>query len=636
MIKYLGFDLGDGESSMTYIEDDNTLEPIIISVEGAKSFISAVARQKDGNILIGENACTMQNTEALKLRFKSKYLTETSSKEYIGQFAKKVLQILQENKVITQSSQNIFMIGCPAGWNSIERERYLQIFKAAGYNNASVVSESRAAFLYVKYSSGLKVDYDMLKKPTLLIDIGSSTIDFAYIINGKEMSIGTFGEVKLGGGLLDKYILESAVEKSPYKDEIKKIFSESSSWYYRCELAARHLKEMYFSNENYWESEQCTKIVTLYYSDSPIRLKLEISKESVQELINKNIDELEEDTFYNVLKASIEKAKEVTKSEPVQMILLTGGASRMLFFQKMCQEIFKECIVITCKEPEFAIARGLAFAGRVDHNTAAFRKEIADFITTEHVEKIVNENISVLISNILDVLTEIFLKDVVIPVVHKWRNGEIERLNEIDVYVADRAVTVLKDERSSSKLYEPVSKWLNIISSRIQDYTNPICDKYDIPRKELQFTGVYNFEDAGIKIDISNVLNLSLLGVIINIIVSTIVGIICGGGGMALISTGFIGIFIGAVISVIAVAIGWKKAEILIGEADIPHVARKMLSVSMLENKIMNQRNKVAKEIMTFIYNEDNTFVTELCNNISLELEMQLKNKAEDAEMHLE
>ena len=41
-------------------------------------------------------------------------------------------------------------------------------------------------------------------------------------------------------------------------------------------------------------------------------------------------------------------------------MILTGGASRMAFFQQACREAFADALVVLCPEPEFSIARGLA------------------------------------------------------------------------------------------------------------------------------------------------------------------------------------------------------------------------------------------------------------------------------------
>jgi hypothetical protein len=101
------------------------------------------------------------------------------------------------------------------------------------------------------------VGYDILSKHVLVVDIGSSTTDFAYIMGGREVELQTAGEVALGGGLMDEVLLEIALDAAVRGERIREIFKESPPWRSYCEFAARRLKEKYFADEEYWkENEQ--------------------------------------------------------------------------------------------------------------------------------------------------------------------------------------------------------------------------------------------------------------------------------------------------------------------------------------------------------------------------------------------
>ena len=113
--------------------------------------------------------------------------------------------------------------------------------------NPQVISESRAAFLYAKYAKTVALDLDALRQSALVIDIGSSTLDFAYIVDGRETGVGTFGDTHLGGGLIDAEILRRAVEQNHDRDTIKRVFAESRSWYSYCEIEARRVKEQFYT-----------------------------------------------------------------------------------------------------------------------------------------------------------------------------------------------------------------------------------------------------------------------------------------------------------------------------------------------------------------------------------------------------
>ena len=54
-MKILGFDLGDGESAVTLLDEDSTVEPRVLPLCGRYSLLSAVG-VKNGRIVIGEEA----------------------------------------------------------------------------------------------------------------------------------------------------------------------------------------------------------------------------------------------------------------------------------------------------------------------------------------------------------------------------------------------------------------------------------------------------------------------------------------------------------------------------------------------------------------------------------------------------
>ena len=70
-MKILGFDLGDGESAVTLLDEDSTVEPRVIPLCGKMSLLSAVG-VKGGRIVIGEAASVMDGAAEAKVRFKSR------------------------------------------------------------------------------------------------------------------------------------------------------------------------------------------------------------------------------------------------------------------------------------------------------------------------------------------------------------------------------------------------------------------------------------------------------------------------------------------------------------------------------------------------------------------------------------
>ena len=178
MDRFFGFDLGDAESAVARLHKEDQVVPEMLTVVGEQSFITAYAQLSSGELLIGEKACYADNVIKRKIRFKSRFLTDRSSAADVKSFAAGVLGELYGSGDLIKNEDCSFYVGCPAGWNKNTREHYREIFESAGYPPAKIISESRAAMVSACQSKHLQIGVDILSKPVLVVDIGSSTTDF--------------------------------------------------------------------------------------------------------------------------------------------------------------------------------------------------------------------------------------------------------------------------------------------------------------------------------------------------------------------------------------------------------------------------------------------------------------------------
>ena len=339
MERFFGFDLGDAESAVSVLPKTGGKTPEVLSVRDAKSFITAYARLMSGELLIGEAACYSADAVERKIRFKSRFLTDPQSEKDIRSFAAGVLGQLYQDGNLIQNEDCCFYIGCPAGWDRNTRERYRFLFEKTGYPPVKVISESRAALVSACQSKHLQVGYDILSHPVLVVDIGSSTTDFAYIAGGKEVEIRSGGEVFLGGGIMDELLLEEGVRASKDEKKLRAVFKESEAWKNYCEFAARRLKEKYFSDEDYWRTSDCTQNVQVYY-DTPIRLTLRINETIADRILNQGAPQLDGRSFREVFTQSLRDTRKNIDGELPELIFLTGGVSKLSHVADWCREVY--------------------------------------------------------------------------------------------------------------------------------------------------------------------------------------------------------------------------------------------------------------------------------------------------------
>ena len=636
MERFYGFDLGDAESAVTRIIRRENDAPQVIPVQEAGSFITAYAMKRDGQLLIGEGACYDPDVLVRKLRFKSRFLTDRGARNDIKSFAAGVLGELLLSGDLVRGDDQCFYIGCPAGWSKADREEYRGIFEEAGYPPLKIVSESRAAMVSACRSRHLQVGYDILSKPVLVVDIGSSTTDFAYIMSGKEIELKTGGEVALGGGIMDEILLEEAIDASPDPARIRRVFSENEAWRTYCEFAARRLKEKYYSDVEYWEKEPLTQTVSIRTQLIPIRLKLTMNPEIADKLLHQRVDRLEGKSFRSVFTDSLRQVRESISDPQPELIFMTGGVSRMPELRAWCREIFPEAVVICGSEPEFSVAKGLAECGLIDEELRDFKAEIAQLIESTAVENVVKKHVGELYRSTVDSLVDPILEQVAIPVVDRWREGSIERLEEIDAILEKEIDAYLHAEEGRELLAGTVASWLKKVSAGLEEFTMPICIRHQVPFTALNLTSYLSLSDIDIRVDAANLFAIKEITWLIDAIVSVIVGLLCGGGGLALIAAGVQGILIGFVVSALVLALGRRQMQDAFLRMNLPKPMRKLMPKSYLRSRADRISGEVKANLYAKLEQEKNADITEkLVADISGQIETCLTKMAEIVEIPL-
>lgn len=628
-MRYIGFDMGDGESAVAAFEQGSLIEPVILPLCGVRSLLSAVG-MLNGEIVIGERAYTDALADQLSVRFKSRYTTDPSSYEDIARFVRGVLRDLINSGAF--AGDDHFIVGCPAGWDAAARARYRELLVKAGVLNPQVISESRAAFLYAKYAHTVALDVDILNESALVVDIGSSTLDYAYIVDGRETGIGTFGETALGGGILDAALLRTAVETSRDREAIQAVFSECRSWYSYCEIEARRVKEEYFTRLAQETAPVVKKQVRICY-DGMQKLTLELNPETAEKLTTQPIPELNGLSFEQAVRASLENAARLTQERPPKLLLLTGGASRMPFFRLLCQEIFEDAVVVSCPEPEFSIAKGLAYAGWVDDNLRAFRQAIQEEITEEKIAVIANEAIPSLLPSVARILTDLILDEAALPMMEQWKRGGIRTLKELEKQMAERMERVLGSPMAQEALAPAVAVWLNGLTAKLQALIDPICDRFDVPRKQMKLDLTATGADQ-VAVKAADWVGLPLMGTVLGAMITVITGILCGGSGVALVATGPLGFLAGAVIGAVASLLGWTAISEMLMKLDLPLLLRQI----PIEKRLKSDRNRreLQKRILDAISPEESAFRRQLVSGFSRAFSAHVYMIAQAAEIPIE
>lgn len=609
-MKYIGFDLGDGESAVAAFEHGSGIEPVILPVCGAKSLLSAVG-MLNGEIVLGERAYTDALADGLSVRFKSRFTTDASSGADLSRFVRGVLMDLSISGQFSPADR--FVVGCPAGWNAACRTRYRDLLLNAGMPQPRVISESRAAFLYAKYARTVALDVDILNESALVADIGSSTLDFAYIVDGRETGVGTFGDTALGGGILDAALLRRSVERCRDKDAIRAVFDESRSWYSYCEIEARRVKEEYYTRLSTESSPVVQKQLRICY-DGMQKLPIRLDGEEADRLVYEPLPELDGRTFAGAVRQALEEARRITADRPPRLLLLTGGASRMPFFREKCRQVFENAVVVCCPEPEFSIAKGLAYAGWIDENLQAFRQTVQDELSEERVASLVQEALPSLLPNVADALTRLILEEAAIPLARQWKEGRIATLDEMNQQIAARVERVLASPLAQEALAPAVRQWLKEMTAQLQALVDPICDRFEVPRKQMQLNLLADCA-GDVHLPNESWMDFSILGAVLGVMVSVISALLCGGTGIALIASGPLGLLAGLLIGAAASLLGWPALSGVLSRAQLPVLLRQVNIEKRLSAPEVQSR--LRQSLLSELSAEDSPFQQQMTDSFA-------------------
>ena len=635
MERFYGFDLGDAESAVSRLTARDQQQPEVLPIGEARSFITAFAQLESGEILIGEGACYSTQAIYRALRFKSRFLNDQQSERDIRRFAAGVLNELYQEGHLIQNEDCCFYIGCPAGWTKADRERYRRIFEDAGYPPARIISESRAALVAACQSRHFQVGYDIIEHPVLVVDVGSSTTDFAYILGGKEVELQTAGEVYFGGGLMDELLMEESLRRAPNGKKIRETLDKNPLWKSYCEFTARRVKEKYFSDQEYWRENDLSKTVRLM-NDPSLRFSIRMDEDIETAIVDKPSPLLGGKSFRQAFLDSLTAARGHIHDRLPELVFLTGGVSKMPQVRSWCQEIFPEAVVITGAEPEFSVSRGLAYSGRVDEDLRAFRREVQDLIDANIVDRVVERRIDELYRRVVDALVHPMLTDVVLPVFDRWRSGEIRALKDIDGELEKDIEAWLHADKAQALMVKPIAEWLKPIAYEIEDQTMPICVRHNVPYKALSLSSYLSLGDIDIRIDARDMFAVEGITWLINAIISIVVGLLCGGGGVALVSSGIGGVVAGTIVSLLVLFLGKDKMQELFMKMDVPKHLRRLVPRGHFESRLGRIEDEVRASLRRTLEDEKNAEITErLTREISDQIEECLNKMAEIVEIPL-
>ncbi len=589
-LEFIGYDLGHGETAMGRAYAKAMREPEILEFRGERTFVTAVARQKS-EVSIGAqavNISAMGKDAKVWVKFKGRDLTDPAITEPTQLFTKTLMTELAADKKIQGLKDSRFIIGCPSGWSGQDRMNYASVFKDTGLANVTVAPESRAALMTALEQGYLSLE--AARSSVLIVDIGSSTTDFTYC---RDLSAEDVGHNVLGSGLLDGLIFERNLARQKDRKKIEKLIARYPHYRPIMEYWCRLAKEQYFNGD-----DLPVEMLRRLPVDGGVLFEIRIDKADSDVILSADIAALNGYNWPDAFDYALRETIDMLGGRAPETVLLTGGASRLPLVGPACERAFPQANIVRGAEPEFAIARGLAWLGRFEYLHGNFKQEVKALLAPGGaVHGKANAATDALGDVLAPVLVDALIENCVLPAFRDWRSGNIETLTQIEADLEGRVKAWLISDEARDELRPVIEEWFAALQRDIEKDTDPLCRNHGLPAMVLSLDDSAHVSRhlEGLSMSMPKLANMEQDTAIAGTTVSAIViGVILAKANLLLpLLTNPIGLALGGAAGLGGIVFGRKALEGKMKASNLPLLLRKTMTDGRLRKASKQQRGDI-------------------------------------------
>lgn len=594
-MEFIGYDLGHGETALGRAYSHSMREPEILEYRGERSFVTAVARTDKG-VRIGADALNLAalaeaglgRSDDVWVKFKSRSLDVDRVKTPTQLFTKALFDHLEKEGRIEGGTKSQYLIGCPSGWDEPTRAAYREIFQAAGLKDVRIIAESRAA-LMTALEQGY-VSLDAARKTVLIVDIGSSTTDFTYCHN---MNAEDVGHNVLGSGLLDAQIFDLNLARQDKQSRIKALIDKHPHYRPIMEYWCRQVKEAFFNGEGHK-----VEIIKRLPVDGGLLFEMSLNAEDAQLILSAPQEALNGYSWRQAFDYALREAVEELGGRAPETVLLTGGASRLPLVLPACEAAFPQARIIRGAEPEFAIARGLAWLGRFETLHQNFQSAVGHLLSdTGPIYVKARASSKDLGARLAPALVDGLSESCILPAFQSWRRGDVARLSEVEEHLKLNVQAWLSSAESQDILKPIITDWFVDLQRKIETDTDPLCRAHGLPAMVLSLDDSphVNRHLEGLSVKAPQVASLESDTALMGTTLSTILAgvILAKANLLAPLLANPIGLVIGAAMAGGMFIAGKKGLEGKFRHANLPVPIRQIMTNSRIRKAIKKQRSSL-------------------------------------------
>jgi hypothetical protein len=570
----LAVDFGTSNTYLSKCPADQSVPMGIDFGRGRDGIASAILYRDGKEPIIGDIAleefgdATDREREAYRIRtqFKPDIADSEQARGYARDFLACLLRDAEQQNIALQLQSRQVIFGVPSEAGEAWRDTLKEVARDAGFGGIQVVDEPKGAIYF--HVQRKDITPQEATEGALVVDFGGGTCDFALVVHGEVKH--SWGDMHLGGRLFDDVFFQWLIDQNA--DAVEDMRDEHAEFFVLWFLC-REVKEKFSQAMALDRSGTFRKKVDAYgrisdvtwdgfierirnYRPSSTFLGYmnEVNPRAAAKVsAGERIDILQ--WFRDSLRDGLQHPN--AGGHPIACIILTGGSSSWPFVAEIVSEEMaatgNDPRLVRSDKPYATIAEGLAIIpslqrhfGRVKER---LRQEVPLFLH-DKVEPLIDRRMQEVAKRIADSIAVPLFDQRIGPTLTEFREqgGAVASLKQ---RIATQAE--LFEPQIAAIVEEQVGRTLKALPADVDELLRDWFQQHELVYRRSSSalqgghaSGAIHLDSLDVYADVEAIIGLISVGII-----TTLVATISGGAGTALIASGPLGLFLGAVIGIV-------------------------------------------------------------------------------------
>ena len=171
---------------------------------------------------------------------------------------------------------------------------------------------------------------------------------------------------------------------------------------------------------------------------------------------------------------------------------------------------------------------------------------------------------------------------------------------------------------------------------RMEGELTALCERCGVPPERMSLRGAQVGAGLGkVRVSVLDAMGMELFSGLLGVVLAVVGASICGGGGVALLGSGPVGVIVGAVGGLLLTLLGRNGMEKMIRTMKTPILMRQLVLDFTVEAGLDRQRPQMEQSIIQSLADPSSGFAGRIGESLAATLGAQMERMARSAEMSI-